>query len=77
MFSFVSWILYVKAALLFFIYKNHCYICSFFLAGNYQLQVKSQTPDRLKERKKAKEYRAIKLIIILCSFFFQSCDSGT
>ena len=77
MFSFMFWILHVKAALLFFKYKTT--IASavfFFLAGSCQLQVKSQTHDRLKERKKAKEYRAIKLIIILCSFF-QSCDSST
>ena len=70
MFSFMSWILHVKAALLFFKYKTTVASAVFFLAGNYQLQVKSQTHDRLKERKKAKEYRAIKLIIILCSFFF-------
>ena len=68
MFSFMSWILHVKAALLFFKYKTTD-ASAVFLAGNYQLQVKSQTHDRLKERKKAKEYRAIKLIIILCSFF--------
>ena len=49
---------------------------AFFLAGNYQLQVKSQTPDLLKERKTAKEYGALKLVIILCSFC-QSCDSST
>ena len=51
------WILYAKAVLLFFKYKNHSYFC-FFLAGSYQLQVKSWALDQLKESESASSDKA-------------------